>query len=351
MQKHWLSVCLLAVLPALTGCLRHTRKVQQTHLAGPVLDADVAQLVNGINERYESIRSLNATVEFTATTGGAHQGKQTDYTSFRGYILLRKPEMLRVLGLVPVLHTRAFDLASNGTTFKLLIPPKSRAIEGSNAVTKPSANALENLRPSLFFDSVLVRNITPDRLVYVTRDSTLRREHKGKDLVETPEYDLHIVEEKPPAHINAPVRVIEPTRVVRISRVDLQPIEQDIYDSDGNVATKVTYGPYQNFGAVKIPFDHHDRTAAGCLQDRSGDPEADGEPDVGRRPVPVEDPRGCAGRAAAVATMARVCSCGGCWGAECARFLRLLHGFFAALRMTTSPLRWKRKVWREARAI
>lgn len=253
MQKRWLKVWLLAVLPGLTGCLRHTRKVQQAHLAGPALNADVAQLVDGVNERYQAIQSLNATVEFTASTGGARQGKQTDYTSFRGYILLRKPEMLRVLGLVPVLHTRAFDLASNGMTFKLLIPPKSRAIEGSNAVMKPSANALENLRPSLFFDSVLVRNITPDRLVYVTTDSSTRRDPKGKELVETPEYDLHVVEEKPPAHVNAPVRVVEPTRVIRFSRLDLLPLEQDIYDPDGNVATKVTYGPYQNFGSAKFP--------------------------------------------------------------------------------------------------
>ncbi len=253
MQKHWLNVCLLALLPAMTGCLRHTRKIQQAHLAGPALNADVAQLVNGINQRYEAIQSLNATVEFTASTGGARQGKQTDYTSFRGYILLRKPEMLRVLGLVPVLHTRAFDLASNGMTFELLIPPKNRAIEGSNAVTKPSTNALENLRPALFFDSVLVRNITPDRLVYLTKGSSIRPEPKSKDLVETPEYDLHIVEERPPAHVDAPVRVIEPTRVVRFNRINLLPVEQDIYDQDGNVATKVTYGPYQNFGTAKFP--------------------------------------------------------------------------------------------------
>jgi len=253
MQKRWLKMCLLAVLPGLTGCLRHTRKVQQAHVAGPALNADVAQLVNGINERYQAIQSLTATVEFTASTGGAHQGKQTDYTSFRGYILLRKPQMLRVLGLVPVLHTHAFDLASNGITFKLLIPPRNRAIEGSNALVKPSANALESLRPDLFFDSVLVRNVTPDRLVYMTVDESTRRDAKSKDLIETPEYDLHIVEEKPPAHTEAPVRVVEPTRVIRFSRLDLMPIEQDLYNADGMVTMKVTYGRYQNFGSTKFP--------------------------------------------------------------------------------------------------
>ena len=60
-------------------------------MAGPAMDASVAQLVNGVNDRYAAINSLTATVDFQATTGGARQGKQTDITPFHGYILLRKP--------------------------------------------------------------------------------------------------------------------------------------------------------------------------------------------------------------------------------------------------------------------
>ena len=98
------------------------------------LTADAAQLESEINKTYDAIHSLNATVDFRASVGGEKRGKVTDYNvSIRGFILLRKPEMLRVLGLVPVLHTPAFDMASDGKTFKLLIPPKNKAIVGSNA--------------------------------------------------------------------------------------------------------------------------------------------------------------------------------------------------------------------------
>ena len=251
MQRRWWSVGFLAVLPWLSGCLYHTHKVEKTTLAGPAMDASVAQLVNGVNDRYSAISSLTATVDFQATTGGARQGKQTDITPFHGYILLRKPAMLHVLALLPVVRTHAFDLASDGQTFKLVIPPRSRAIVGTNKVTKPSANALENLRPDIFLDSVLIKSIEPDRLVYLTNTSqTLRQEKK---LVETPEYDLHVGEEDPQATDGLKVHVLKPMRVIRFSRLTLLPIGQDIYDADGGVETHVEYGPYRQFGTAHMP--------------------------------------------------------------------------------------------------
>jgi hypothetical protein len=251
MQRRWWSVGFLAVLPWLSGCLYHTHKVEKTTLAGPAMDASVAQLVNGVNDRYSAISSLTATVDFQATTGGARQGKQTDITPFHGYILLRKPAMLRVLALLPVVRTHAFDLASDGQTFKLVIPPRSRAIVGTNKVTKPSANALENMRPDIFLDSVLIKSIEPERLVYLTNTTQTHRQEKK--LVETPEYDLHVGEEDPQATDGLKVRVLKPTRVIRFSRLTLLPIGQDIYDADGGVETHVEYGPYRQFGTAHMP--------------------------------------------------------------------------------------------------
>jgi hypothetical protein len=251
MQKRWWSVGFLAVLPWLSGCLYHTHKVEQTTLAGPAMDASVAQLVNGVNDRYAAVNSLTATVDFQATMGGARQGKETDITPFHGYILLRKPSMLRVLALLPVVRTHAFDLASDGKTFKLVIPPRSRAIVGSNTVTKPSANTLENLRPDIFLDSMLVKLIEPERLVYLTNTSQTRRQ--SKKLVETPEYDLLIGEEDPQSTDGLKVHVLKPTRVIRFSRLTLLPIGQDIYGEDGGVETHVEYGPYRQFGSTHMP--------------------------------------------------------------------------------------------------
>jgi hypothetical protein len=185
--------------------------------------------------------------------GGAHKGQETDYTSIRGYIIFQKPKMLRVLGLVPVLHTHAFDLASNGETFTLLMPTRSRAIIGSNSVTNPAASPLENMRPEFFLDAVLIHSIPPDRIVSLTNSSTTTMDPRTKQLIETPQYELTVLN---PGQAGGPpgmARVYQAQRVIKFSRVDLLPTEQDIYDKDGDLETQVLYGKYQTYSGIQFP--------------------------------------------------------------------------------------------------
>jgi hypothetical protein len=246
MRKFWFRAITLC-LPVLTGCLSHTRKLQQPKMPTTVMSADVQQLVSNINKQYETIQSLNATVEFQASVGGEQKGKITDYTSVKGFILLRKPEMLRVLGLLPVLNTRAFDLASDGSTFKLLIPHENKAIVGSNTVSKPSSKPLENMRPYVFFDSLLIHSIGSDELLSLTTDTKTVIDSKNKQLLLQPEYALGVFRQ------NTNTNVLIPERVIHVSRVDLLPSGEDIYDKDGNIQTQAVYGPYESFGEFRFP--------------------------------------------------------------------------------------------------
>jgi outer membrane lipoprotein-sorting protein len=246
MSKHWVKVLTL-MLPALTGCLVHTRKLQVPKAPALVMSAKADDLVARVNQHFASIHTLNATVELQAQVGGSHKGAVTDYTSFRGYILMRQPGYLRILGLVPVLHTRAFDLASNGDAFKLLIPSKSKAITGKTRITKKSKNALENLRPNLFFDSMLIQDISLDEQVFVTGETRVYSDAARKQLLEEPVYDLAIVRRKEDG------KELALERVIRFGRADLMPFEQDIYDEDGNIETQTVYGRYQTFGDVRFP--------------------------------------------------------------------------------------------------
>jgi outer membrane lipoprotein-sorting protein len=247
MIKQFVQAAALLLLPGLTGCLYHTRKLQIPKQPSSIIDAKADELVNRVNERYASVHSLSATVEFQAQVGGTHKGAVTDFTSFRGHILMSKPDKLRVLGQLPVVQTRAFDLASNGDTFKLLIPPKSKAIVGKTKVTNKSKNALENLRPSLFFDSMLIHSISPDEQVFVTGETRVYMDTEKKQLLEEPVYDLAIVRVKEGG------KELALDRVIRFGRVDLHPFEQDIYDQDGNIETQTLYGPYQEYGDVRFP--------------------------------------------------------------------------------------------------
>ena len=243
-----LTVCLLG-LPFLTGCLYHTRQLQQPKSAGPALNQGVGELIAGVNERYAAIQTITASVSFAAQV--VKSGKETSINSFGGHILLRKPDSLRVLGEVPVLGSRAFDLASDGTNFKLYIPMKNKAIVGPNKVQEKSSNGIENLRPDVFIDSILVRNIQPDLLVYLTTGSALER--RGNEKLETPQYDLNVMTQKPDESQQEPAHIIQEQRVIHFDRTTLLPNGQDLYNASGEVETHVRYGPYQHFGNALFP--------------------------------------------------------------------------------------------------
>lgn len=246
MRKFWFQAIAMC-LPVLTGCLSHTRKLPQPKMPNVVMSADTQYLVDRINEQCEAVKTLNATVEFRASVGGERKGQVTDYTSIRGYILLRKPEMLRVLGLLPVVSTRAFDLASDGSTFKLLIPHNNEVITGSNSISKPSKNTLENMRPYIFFDSLLIHCISPDDILALTTDTSTVMDPKRKELLIQPEYDLSIYRK------GGSSNVLLATRIIHFNRVNLLPSGVDIYDENGAIQTQAVYGPYQSFGDFRFP--------------------------------------------------------------------------------------------------
>lgn len=247
MRRILLTVLGSTAVVGLSGCLKHTRLLERPQPPTIVMSSGAQQLIQSIDERYDAIHSMNAKVQIRASVGGESKGKVTDYTSLGGYILLRQPDMLRVLAMLPVVETLAFDMASDGKNFKLLIPPKSEAIEGSAQVTTPSPNALMNLRPAVFFDSMLIRKIGTDELVYVTSNSRVERDPTTKHLVQEAGYDLGILRRAGDSQQLVPVRVIH------ISRTDLMPYQQDEYNDEGILVTKTVYSNYQIFDKISYP--------------------------------------------------------------------------------------------------
>jgi outer membrane lipoprotein-sorting protein len=242
-QRRGLSLILLA-LPLLNGCLVHTRIVKQAKMPSVVLSASADQLVKAVNDRCNEIHSLSTTVNFQLTEGGPRKGKERTYTSFSGYILQRKPGSLRVAGYLVL---PAFDMATDGESFKLWIPSRNKVFEGSNAVTRESPNALENFRPSVFADSLLVGCISPDDLVTLTSETRTDVDAKSKQPTIQPDYDLTVVRRKGNS------QELIPERVIHFTRTDLQLYQEDIYDAKGTIQTTAIYGPMQTFGQQRFP--------------------------------------------------------------------------------------------------
>jgi outer membrane lipoprotein-sorting protein len=231
----------------LSGCslLPTTRKLPVPKAPSITQTVAPEELVAQLNQRWEALDALTATVEIQATELKTKEGLAKDLPSCRGYIVMRKPAMLRVVG--QYFGVRVFNMASDGNHFTLYIPSKSKAIEGTNALHKRSANELENLRPGFFFDAMVVRGLGPDDFYSVTADTETVEDAAKKHLYSVPEYILSITHHNPVSRRDTPVRVIT------INRDDLLPSQQDLYDTEGNLETQVIYSKYADFGSGKYP--------------------------------------------------------------------------------------------------
>jgi outer membrane lipoprotein-sorting protein len=243
------SVLSLSFSLPLSGCfvLSTTRRLPVPKAPSVVQGVAPEELVAGLNQRWDALHTLNAKVTIQASELKTKKGIAKDYTTFPAIILLRKPDLLRVYGRVPVVGLTMFDMASDGKNFTLYVPSKNKAVKGSNSVKKKSGSPLENLRPGFFFDAMVVRGLQPDDFYAVTADSETIEDATRKHLFTVPEYILSISRRKPDS------QQLTPVRVVTFHREDLLPYEQDIYDSEGNLETHVTYANYQDFGSYQYP--------------------------------------------------------------------------------------------------
>jgi len=204
------------------------------------------ELVDRINRDAANIKTLNATVDIDTSVGGERKGKVTDYQEIRGYILVRKPDMLRMIGLFPIVRNTAFDMVSDGNRFKLSIPAKNKFYVGSAEVTKPSSNALENLRPQVIYSALFLPQIdSNDEIAVMENDSENVVDAKTKRLVEQPDYVIGIIRRSGNDWYVA--------RKIVFDRVNLVPHHQIIYDSRGEIATEATYQVYKDYDGVSFP--------------------------------------------------------------------------------------------------
>src|SRR6202034_1919992 len=165
------ALTLLALLPS-TGCLFRTRPVEETYSKTPLKESSQSALIEHINQQAQKIQSLQATVDIDTSVGGAKKGHVTDYKEIRGYVLARKPAMLHMIGLLPIVRTTAFDMVSDGRDFKLWIPPKNRFVVGRNDVqTHTTDQPMETIRPQDIYDALLIRPIDPEHEVAVVEHS------------------------------------------------------------------------------------------------------------------------------------------------------------------------------------
>jgi len=235
---------LLAVLPT-TGCLFHTRPVEETYSKAPLKESSQAALIGGISQQAQKIRSLQATVDIDTSVGGVKKGQVTDYKEIRGYVLARKPAMLHMIGLLPIVRTTAFDMVSDGQEFKLWIPPKNRFVVGRNDVQSHDTDQpMESIRPKDIYDALLIRDVDPENEIAVLENGyEILHDAKGRRVLQD-DYELVVIRKGENGW--------ELARKIVFSRTDLQPHRQYIYDERGKLATDARYAEYKDYDGVSF---------------------------------------------------------------------------------------------------
>ena len=223
----------------LTSCLARRRVITRNKStpAQALLTAAKHDLLTLIEKQYQAINTLNATVDMVPAVGSVIKGKITEYKDFLGYILFKKPDEMRLIGLYPVVRNKAFDMVSRGADFRLFVPSKNQFIVGRNEpFDVPSPNKLENMRPSIFLEALIVRPPEP-------RQRTASVDFTDED---NAAYILHILDTRPDSESYV-------ARDVWFDRLTLHIVRQMIFDLKGEILSDARYSDWKVFDGVPFP--------------------------------------------------------------------------------------------------
>jgi outer membrane lipoprotein-sorting protein len=232
-------VSIVAVtLGVCAGCLVRRHKLDSAARPNaPLLTASLDELTGILRERYDSVETLNATVDLEPALLSASKGEIAEYKDVLGYILFRKPSSIRVIALYPVVRTTAFDMVSDGHSFRLYLPAKNLFLIGLNRIEKPSPKKLENLRPEHLLDALLIRPPDPPVERAVFENWT-----EGSE----PSYIVHIIRGHAPGRLDL-------VSNIWFDRASLEIRRQQVFDEQGNITSDARYGGWERRGGVLYP--------------------------------------------------------------------------------------------------
>jgi outer membrane lipoprotein-sorting protein len=220
--------------------VKRTIRVTPPPALAPPKQASVAELVKDVDAWSQDISTLTAAVEFKPTTGSVYTGVIKEYQNVRGFILMKKPAMIRIIGQAPVVKTEIFDMVSDGREFRVSIPSKNKFIVGKNNYKRSAKQPLENLRPAHILEALLIPPI----------DETKEKFFKEEIHSVTGQYYyvLNIVKPNGPGELSL-------RRKVWFDRADLSTTRLQLYGAGGTLLEDVNYAGYRDYQGIRYPAE------------------------------------------------------------------------------------------------
>ena len=216
--------------------LRHNKPATQ---AQTLLVATKDELNGRIAQIYGAINSFQATVDMTPSVGSVYKGRITEIKDVRAFVMFRKPDEIHIIGYTPVIRTKAFDMVSNGSDFRLYVSQTNLFVEGSNDAPATSKNKLENLRPDAFLSSMLIRPADAALEVPVLADLTDE---------DNAYYVLSYLRKGPGGEV-LPLY----SRSVWFDRLDLSIVRQIVYNNSAAIVSDTRYAKWDDYDGIRFP--------------------------------------------------------------------------------------------------
>ncbi len=178
-------------------------------------------------------------MDFKPTTGSIYSGVIKEYHDVRGFILLKKPSLVRIIGQAPVVRTQIFDMVSDAQEFRLYIPPKNKFIVGKTTFHAAAKNALENLRPQHILNALLIPPVNQPEDKYFVEE------------VQTPGHSYYVLTIVEPAGNGE----LDLKRKVWFDRSDLKISRLHLYGPGGTLLEEVQYAGYRDFQQIDYPTE------------------------------------------------------------------------------------------------
>jgi outer membrane lipoprotein-sorting protein len=195
-----------------------------------MLQATEPQLIAAYNAQAGAVKTINATVRMTPVAGSAYSGVIQEYHEVGGFILMARPEMIRIIGQAPLVAKNIFDMVSDGRTFRIFIPSKNQFLVGSTSLDRAAKSPIENLRPQHILDAFFWPEVPSGAPVLFEQFDALPDHYYVLTLLRKAGADLEI------------------DRKIWFDRADLHIARVQIYGPAGRLDADIAYSDWEPAG-------------------------------------------------------------------------------------------------------
>ena len=236
-MKFKIILALLLAFPA--ACISRKRVVPEAQRPLPAQTASRADLLQMLEKKSGQIHTLQGTLALDASGGSMKTGILTEYRQTKGYLVVDRPNQVRLKVQAPLALATVFDMVSDDRQYRVSIPVKNKFIIGDARAPANEKNPILNLRPQHILNALVV-----DITAYLSNPqvrSTLEETTEGRR-------SFYVF-----SFINIASRDAEMVEKLWIDRTDLQVARKQIFRSDGKVDTDVEYSDYASQGDITFP--------------------------------------------------------------------------------------------------